>query len=346
MKIALITDTHFGARADSAAFQAHFRKFYDTVFFPALKKHKVEHVIHLGDVFDKRTSVNFQTLQGCVEYFFDKLKATGLEMDIILGNHDVYYKNTNTVNSPNLLLGKYDNVTVYDSPDNPVENILYVPWINAENSDSVARRITKSKETICLGHLEIAGFVMHKGMTNETGLDASIFDKFRLTCSGHFHHRQRDGKIVYLGSPYEITWADYDDTRGFHILDTEKLTLTFVPNPHRMFHKIYWDDRTETELPVPQTLTGMCVRIIVINKENYARFDAYLDSLSKNGVEDVKIVENFSDFEADGIDDENIAIEDTITMLRGYVDSIDTTVDKRRIKNELEKLYVEAQHLE
>ena len=63
MKIALVTDTHFGARSDSQAFDAYFKKFYQEVFFSEIDKRKITKIIHLGDCFDRRKYVNFNSLQ-------------------------------------------------------------------------------------------------------------------------------------------------------------------------------------------------------------------------------------------------------------------------------------------
>ena len=58
MKIALITDTHFGARNDSLLFLDFFRKFYENIFFPTLKERGIKEIIHLGDVVDRRKFIN------------------------------------------------------------------------------------------------------------------------------------------------------------------------------------------------------------------------------------------------------------------------------------------------
>jgi DNA repair exonuclease SbcCD nuclease subunit len=345
MKIALLADTHFGARSDSTSFDRYFRKFYEEVFFPYLKKHKIKTIIHLGDVFDKRKNVNFQTLHSCTNYFFKKLKEEGIHMSIMVGNHDTFFKNTNEINSPELLLSGYDNIDIYTGPTVWRDEILFLPWICDDTASDTADLIESSDADICLGHLEIAGFAMYKGMVNANGLDPAIFDKFKITCSGHFHHRDVGGRVCYLGSPYEMTWSDYDDPRGFHILDTNENKLSFVRNPNRMFRKVYWDDsKDQSDLPSPKDLAGMCIRVIVIHKEKHGLFDEYIEKLDKNGAEDVKILEDFSDFETDAVEDEDLSIEDTISMLNGYVDLLETKVDKSRLKLELQSLYIEAQN--
>ena len=166
MKIALITDTHFGARGDHAAFDRYFKKFYEQSFFPTLDERGIRNVIHLGDMFDRRKYINYLTLNNCREYFFDPLRDRKIRLDVIVGNHDVFYKNTNEINSPELLLADYDNITPYSDPVELTyagSDILMLPWICADNYQEVMGMIADTRAEICFGHLEIAGFQMYKG---------------------------------------------------------------------------------------------------------------------------------------------------------------------------------------
>jgi DNA repair exonuclease SbcCD nuclease subunit len=348
MKVALLTDTHFGARSDNLQFDRHFREFFDDVFFPELKKNKITEVIHLGDVFDRRRSINFQTLHNCIDYFFNKLDENGIHMTVIVGNHDTFYKNTNDVNSVELILRMYENIDVLTSPAVKTfddRKILLVPWICEATAQASAELLEKTKAVACFGHFEIAGFAMYRGMVNTEGLEQSIFDRFKLTCSGHFHHRSSTDNIFYLGSPYQMTWSDYGDSRGFHILDTKTLRMEFIENPSQMFHRIEWKDGTAAK---PTAFEGKCVKLVVLEKspKSVKKFDDFVDQIMKNGVADLKIVEDFNVLESDILDDENIVVENTITLLNEYVDSLDTEANKTRLKTVLQGLYIEAQHVE
>ena len=216
---------------------------------------------------------------------------------MIVGNHDTFYKNTNTVNSVELLLSGYDNITTYtDAVVHRFDklDVLLCPWICEENAAKTATLLeqAKGKIKVCFGHFEIGGFSMYKGMPNTDGLDPAIFSGFNLTCSGHFHHRSSAGNITYLGSPYDVTWSDYEDPRGFHIFDTKTLELKFIPNTHTMFRKVYWDNGTD--VPAAQ-LTGKCVKLIVVNKtpENVKKLDDYIEKVTKSNPVDLKIIEDF-----------------------------------------------------
>jgi DNA repair exonuclease SbcCD nuclease subunit len=350
MKVALVTDTHFGARSDSLAFDTYFAKFYDETFFPYLKEHDIKTVCHLGDIFDRRKYINFNTLKSCKRYFFKQAEDLGIDIHMIPGNHDTYFKNTNDVNSPDLLLGEYNNITLYQEPTEIMldrEKVLYLPWICGENYDRTMAKIKESDAKTCFGHFEFAGYFLLPGMPNLHGMDTDAFNDFDLVVSGHFHHRHSRGNITYMGNPYEITWSDYKDPRGFAIYDTVDRALEYINNPFRIFHKIYYDDsHFEGVNDISNfnfdSVSGGSVKLIVSKKTDYARFDHFVDKLYTYNLIDLKIIEDFSEFEDEALG-EDIDLEDTMTLLKEYVDVVETDLDKQRIKNLLQSLYVEAQ---
>ena len=347
MKIALITDTHFGARSDSIAFDNYFRKFYDEVFFPRLDDLGIDTIIHLGDCFDRRKYVNFNTLKSCRQYFFDAAQQRNISIYMIVGNHDTFFKNTNEVNSPDLLISHYNNVYPYSSPEVlefDKTDILFLPWICADNYEETMLAIKETKATVCFGHLELTGFSMMRGHECQDGYDPSIFNKFELVCSGHFHHKHSKGNIVYLGNPYELFWSDIEDPRGFHIFDTSTRDLEFIQNPFTIFERLYYDDEKIDPSSIDTSVyTNKHIKIIVANKKDFYKFDKFIENLYKHSPLEVKIIEDFSEFEAEALD-EDVDLEDTMTLLSNYVDSIETDTDKEKLKGILKTLYVEAQH--
>jgi DNA repair exonuclease SbcCD nuclease subunit len=346
MKVAILTDTHFGARNDSHDFDTYFRKFYDEVFFPYLDKTQIKTLLHLGDVFDRRKYINFNTLRSCKEYFFEQLKKRDIDMKVIPGNHDTYYKNTNEVNSLDLLLREYSNIEIIEQPtviELGGRVVSFIPWLCADNYDA-SMTVIQQPADVCFGHFEIAGFDMFRGAKNEAGMDRKVLKHFKKVLTGHFHHRSTDDNVYYLGSPYGFTWSDYDDKRGFHVLDTATLDLEFIENPFEIFHKIYYDDRAPAIDAVH--FKRACVKLIVVHKNDYQRFDKLLDALYINEVIELTIHEDFSEFESEALDSETVNIEDTMTLLSEYVDSVESAKDKERLKTLLKTLYVEAQSLE
>lgn len=353
MKIAILGDTHFGARNDNIHFHDFFDKFYTQVFFPYLKDNGITNVIQLGDVFDRRKYINFQSLKLCKGYFFQPLVDKGITCHVIIGNHDTYFKNTNEVNSLDLLLQEYDNIKIYEEPTE-VEfedcSLLMVPWICQENETRCLNAINTSNADAIVGHFEISGFEMYRGAVCDEGLDMKVFDKHPMVLSGHFHHKSSHKNIQYLGTPYEITWSDFSDPKGFHILDTDTKQLTFVENPFIMFHKVHYDDQEKTMDEVLaidfEQYRNTIVKIIVRNKTNPHWFDMFVDKLEHAGVIDMQVVDDHFHLDLEADDDIVNEAEDTLTILNKYVDQMQIQGDRQRLDNLIRTLYHEALNLE
>lgn len=349
-KVCVLGDTHFGVRSDSRVFSNYYRKFYDEVFFPALIERKITDIFQLGDLFDRRKYVNFLTLAECREYFFDKVQQLGMHLHVLVGNHDIFWKETLSVNSPSLLLKDYNCITLYQEPSTiKIDDLTadIIPWICNANEKEIFSLIKESKSTVCLGHFEIAGFQMYKGIESHEGLPSKLFKKYDMVLSGHYHHRSRNGNIVYVGTPMEHTWADFEDPRGFHIFDTNTRDLEFIQNPFNIFHKIYYDDTNGGGKPLDFSFVKDChVKLVVVNKTNFYGFERFVEKIYEQNPAELKIVEDLSAFEEQALQDDDIDIEDTLTLLSHYVENLDTNADKSRIKTLMKTLYVEAQNID
>lgn len=353
MQICILGDCHFGMRADSLEFHNHYRKFYETVFFPFLVKHNIKVIYQLGDLFDRRKYINFNTLYLTKQYFFNLARELGITIHTLIGNHDVYYKNTLDVNSSKLLLEEYENLIVHQNPKTveidgiPVD---IIPWICSENEKEIADFIRNSTSQICFGHFEIAGFEMDRGNVCHEGLDKKMLRRYDVVLSGHFHHKSSDGHITYVGTPGEMTWADFNDPRGFHIFDTETRNLKFVENPYTIFKKITYDDANQDfnfwkDYDYEQ-FKNSYVKIVVLNKQNPYLFDTMLDNLYKVSPADISVVEDFTDMMTDNDPDIVDQAEDTITILNSYIDTLTLNVDSEKLKLLMREFYVEALNTE
>ena len=342
MKIALITDQHLDGRKGSLAFWNYFQKFYDQIFFPTLEKEGVSTIIDLGDTFDNRKSMDFNTFNRVNENYFKRLKDYKVHM--ILGNHCTYYKNTNRINSPELLLDQYKNIRIYASPEEITlggKKFLMMPWINSGNKEECLRMISESQADIMCGHLECDGFEVTPGMKFEGGFNVSDFKNFKRVWSGHFHHKSKHGNVQYLGNPYQMFWNDYKDTRGFHIYDTESDKLKYIKNPFEIFDKIFYDDaRVDYNKQDVSDYKDKYIKIIVEEKRDYQMFETLVDRLYNVGAHDVKIVETLVD--ADAVDDVELNTKDTLTLLSEYIDEIDLQVSKPDLKKLMQSLYIES----
>ena len=343
-KVAIITDTHFGVRKGSKIFHENFEKFYSETFFPVLDDLGIDTVLHLGDVFDVRKGIDYWSLDWAKRVFFGPLDRRGIDLHVVIGNHDIFYKQSLRINSPKLNLAEYDNITIYGSPQTSVikgQEVFFVPWICEDNAAEFTAACSASTATVCMGHLELAGFYANKDYQCQHGTDPKVFDKFDTVFSGHFHKRSSSGNITYLGNPYQMYWNDEGETRGFHIFDLDTHELEFIPNPLTMFNKIYYDE-SKKKLFNPNKFKDSFIKVVVEGKSTPKKLSTFVDKLYQVGIHDIKVIESISN-EID--DDVEVEGEDTLTTLTNYVNAMDEQIDKENVIRIFKSLYVEAQEV-
>ena len=343
MKIAIITDQHFGARKNSKLFHDYFLKFYNDVFFPVIESEEIDTIVDMGDTFDSRKGIDFSALSWAKDNYYDRLKHCTIHT--IVGNHTAYYKNTNDVNAVDLLLREYKNVKIYAEPKEIKLGdlgVLLIPWINQENEKDTIKALKKSKCPVVMGHLELNGFVVTQQVIMDHGFEMDYFKKFERVFSGHFHTRSSVGDIHYLGNPYEMFWNDFESPRGFHIFDTETLEHTPINNPYRLFYKIFYDD-TPYQTFDSREYEGKIVKLIVRKKTSTKKFEKFVDKLYASNVAEVKIVENF-DFGGwyDDKGSEAYESEDTMSILNKFIDEAEINLDKSVLQKMMQETYQEA----
>ena len=272
-------------------------------------------------------------------------------MDVIPGNHDTYYKNTNELNSLKELLGHFMNEIHIVMEPKVMEygslKMALLPWINGENYDRSINFIKDCKADWLGGHLELSGFEIMRGVTQMHGMDHKLFQKFELVMSGHYHVSSKKDNVWYLGSQMEFFWSDVNDPKYFHVMDTETREVKMIRNPYTMFEKILYDDSKEdyTQKDV-SFVDNKFVKIVVINRKDLFTFDSFVDKIQNRPIHDLKIAENFDEYLGENVEDESISLEDTSTLLDSYVDAVDTELDKDKIKVSMRQLLSEAQAME
>lgn len=351
-KIALITDTHFGGRGDSPVFSQYIGKFYQEVFFPYLEEHNINTVVHLGDIVDRRKYINFLSLRRFRQQFIEPVIKQSIDLHVIIGNHDTFYKNTNEVNCMTELFGNNppSNIHWYSDPTEVSfgsTDVLFVPWMCSDNYDSTISIINKTKCQVTFGHLELAGFEMQKGAVIDHGYSPEIFKKFDIVLSGHYHHKSTKGNVTYLGCPYEIVWSDYDDPKGFHIFDTETREIEFIRNPLLLFEKYFYDDmdkeRDEVIGEDYTYLNNKFVKVIIKNKLNPYWFDVVIDRIERAGVADLQVVDDHLHLDLE--DDAEIIseAEDTLSIMKRFSEQYLGNKNQAPALNKLlSELYAEA----
>lgn len=345
MKICLLNDTHFGARGDSQIFLDYFMKFFDDVLFPYLDENQITTIIHAGDLMDRRKFVNFNVLNQVRTRFIDRIKERNISIHCIVGNHDVYYRNTNMVNSIRELFS--DDLTLYEEP--AVVNfegldIALLPWVNKSNYEQSLNFIKTASAPILIGHLELDGYEVMRGVGFQGGMSASLFQRYEKVLSGHFHCKQEKGNVSYLGTQYQITFADLEETKGFHVLDTETREVEFIENPFKMFHTMRYNDK-EGPIDVESNdythLNDSYVKVFVECKKHAYSFDRYMEKLYDAGVSKLTIVEDIED--AEWTKDEVVDLaQDTVSLINSEIDMMEEVVDKDKMKRIIKDLYMES----
>lgn len=352
MKIALITDSHAGVRNDSVAFHDYMERFYSNIFLPYLRDNRISTIIHCGDIVDRRKYININTANRLRKDLIEPALDMGIEWHQIIGNHDTYHKNTNKISSFIELFHRFP-INIYDKATEVMfgdTKILLVPWICDDNKEHSFELIRNTDAQICFGHLELQGFEMFKGSIVSHGDDPALFGRFDIVCSGHFHHRSHRGNIHYLGSPAEYTWSDYNDSRGFHIFDTETRQLEFIENPYKMFKKVWYNDGNEefldSELDYSE-FANCIVKVIVQEKNNPFWFEQFINNIEKYNPVDLQVVEDHLNLGLEEDQDIVNEAESTLDIFKKYLDNIDTkSIDKNKLESRIIELYNEALALE
>ena len=350
MKIAILNDTHAGVKNGSDIFLDYSAKFYNDIFFPYLLDNGIKKIIHLGDYFEHRKYVNYKVLEHNYNCFIRKLYDYDITMDIIPGNHDVYYKNTNSLNSIETILNQYNdrikipmnpNVTNYDGLD-----IGLVPWICKENEDVCMNFISTANAPILMGHLELGGFKYMAGANiTSHGMGKEIFQRYEAVYSGHYHTKSTQENITYLGTQFELTWSDAGDPKFFHVLDTNTREITPIKNHNVLFQKIYYDEDDVVDI-VEDKIKGTYIKVIITNKKDLYTFDKWMEKLYDYNPYEVRIIESFDEYDGSNVDDDDVKVDDTPTLLNSYIDGTATNLNNDILKKMMQELLIEAQALD
>jgi len=342
LKIAIVCDTHFGARNDSPLFVDYFLSFFETQFFPYLRKNNITEVIHLGDLMDRRKFVNFLTLSEVRKRFISYFDSKEFNLHCILGNHDTYYKNTNDINSIHQLFAG-SRINIYEKPTDlkfGSLDIALVPWINKENYEDTVNFIKTTSSPFIMGHFELNGFEVLRGVKHQEGMSPDMLSKFETVYSGHFHCKQTEKNVSYLGTPYQITFSDLREKKGFHVLDTETRELEFIENSNKMFYTIVYNDTNDMLQTNFSQYKNCYIKLIVENKSKPYIFDKFLDSLYNNAVASVNIIEeNLLELSNEQTVDNT---KDTLTIINLEIDAMEEVENKNKLKKIIHDLYVES----
>lgn len=348
MKIAIITDIHFGARNDSPFFLSEYEKFFEFTFFPTLEKEGITDLLVLGDTWENRKNLNMNTFFQAKKMFFEPLHKKGIQVKMIYGNHDVFYKDTNEVNAVDILGDLYDNIEIvpkYKVFNFDGRHIAMISWINNENLQESIQWMNTVDASVLCGHFEIKSVQMLKNQVCEHGFDKTQFNRFERVFSGHFHYMSDDGRIVYVSNPFQTNWSDYDLKKGFRIYDTKTGDLRTIENPNVLYQKLILDEDPDILSYDYIQHTGKIVKVYIrsFGKVNQNKIHIFMEELTKyaNSV----TLEEFDESISEILNDEKIfEYGDTESAISNYIKDVvnDDNIDKPRLKNMIMTLFNEA----
>lgn len=346
MKFAIITDQHFCVRDSSEFFSNNYRKFYKETFFPYFRTNGIKTILCLGDTFEDRRKLNINGLQAAREMYFDEAERRGIKIITILGNHDVYYRNTNKINSIDILCSAYKNIElIYDTEvvDFDGFKLALCSWINKENYKDCLEFIKTCDADYLAGHFEINGFEMTKGHVCETGMNQELFERFKEVWSGHFHIKSKNGNIEYLGNPSQTNKGDLNYLRGFHVFDTDTRTKEFIQNPFNVYESVDYRDTIDI---VNYDFEQFKDKIIMVNIQSYLKVDTvklnlFVDKLNEQA-QSSEIIEWENNLNE--ASKENIQMEYTsnIEMINNYIKATFDEEDVNQLAEYMNELYNEA----
>lgn len=234
-KVIILGDCHFGKTKFSQEMFDNQAKFFNEQLFPYMLKNGITTIIQMGDFFDNRRSADINFINDVRKHIFDKMVEHNINMIEILGNHDIYYKNTRDVNLMQVFESMYPkNLRVVTEREYFYLNekrCMLIPWIL--ESEGLNEKELKGVEYL-FGHFEIQSFEMAKGHVDEnSNLSPAFFNKcndVKRVFSGHYHIVGNKGKINYVGTPYQLDWGDYQDMKSFYVFDTTVDDVVAIEN--------------------------------------------------------------------------------------------------------------------
>jgi predicted phosphodiesterase len=355
VKLAIISDIHYGARGEYLPFLENNRRFFREIFWPYLQKNEINRIVCLGDLVERRKSISYLVADYLQQDLLFPAARYCRSFDWILGNHDIFYRNVTDIHAAKLFLPgdspaptfrSYDKATEVMFSDHFDVPILFVPWIIDSNREQIMKTIRDTKAQILFGHLELQNFERHRGDISHEGLSSSVFSKFDVVLTGHFHHRSFKENIYYVGSHAEFAWGDDGEDHGFHIFDTETRGMKFIKNPFTVFRKVWYDDaKGEPTLPAGgfQSLNNKIIKVVVSGKNDAAQYDSFMDKVETAQPLSITVVEDHLNLNL--TDDANIvsSTKSTLDIIREFAAQANNIVDVAKLDSLLVKLYHEAE---
>ena len=251
-RVWFITDTHLGVRNNSNEWIEQIREYFFDWFFPLVRNNykKGDVLIHLGDFFDSRQSINLKVLNLGIDVAVEFSEIFQDGVYFIVGNHDIWGRTANDVNSLKTIKW-IPGITVFEEPKSVILNnkkFFFMPWRKDHEEEISTLESSLPHDVLCC-HTDIRGLKFNRYTTVETGANTEKFTKFGRVYSGHIHYAQKHDNINMLGSPYEITRSDMDNQKSITMLDLDTMEETvFINDFSPKFKKIFFSQILESTI--------------------------------------------------------------------------------------------------
>jgi len=336
MKISILGDLHFGAHGDNESYLQYQLECLDN-YISTLQESNIKMIFQVGDFFNSRKSVNMKTYHIVKERFLKKLEKLDIFLYVLSGNHDLYYTTSSEITTLSVI-EEFKNVMVVKKPEMVTIsgfNIGMIPWLsNEKDIENFKTFVNNNNPHIIMGHFEFAGFEVVKGYVKSSGIDSSIVSNFKDVYSGHYHTKQVQGNITYVGTPYEKDWGDYNIDKFWHEYDIDKRRLIPVKNDNKLHYVINYDENPDID---KDKYTDKKVKIIA-NDSTTDEFQKWL-----NEFEDSVDMEKFSVVDLGNVDDSEV--EEIEVVNKGILEVIQEYMvnsgkgDKKDLMKIYEMLY-------
>lgn len=327
-KVLIFSDIHWGKDKDSDLYNDLDLSVIDEVI-KICSDNYIKTVFFLGDWFDSRKAVSVKTL--CCAYFaLTKLHKHNIDIYLILGNHDIYFKNKKDVNSirnyaelPNVHPIVENTEIEFKSCD---KKVMLMPWGDITESST-------EKYDALFGHFEFIGAKL-MGMTSDKGCDPSQLLSFSpLVFSGHYHLRNeynyKNGKIVTVGSPFELDWGDYQNKKCMYILDMHTLKYQEVETTGPKHIKIYWSNLLNNDKSDLNNIKGNFVQFVVDAEYKYEKILKMCEYINKqNPLLPCEIVYLYKPVLRDIINSENL---DEELLKKSRLEQLEIFINKNSV---------------
>ena len=354
-KVVIIGDTHFGFKNGDAYFLEFQKGWFSEHLLPYCKQNNIKTIIQTGDFFDIRKHMNLNVMDMVLHWLPEQLESAGINTLILpAGNHDLYYRDINSISSIDLLNTlNSDKLTVHTVKNNVCvfdvfnSRLAVMPYLSKDEKDRLLVELSdKENVDYLVAHLDVIGMPMVNGHICEHGVELDQFKSYKRVISGHFHIPSAHKNLTITGAPFVLNWGDVADQvpRGFYVLDTETDDLEFVPNPEflTLFSVIEYDIEEKYNEDSFKNYEGNIVKVIVNKKDNEKHYKQFTKLLNDAAFLSYSIIDVSEQKVENVVISEKTLMLNTISAIGEYIDKQDTDVDRESLKQLAAEIYGEV----